>query len=233
MSPGHRLLLIPGLAALLAAAPATAETLFLTGANGAGETRYAYVGGIIPIGKSLGENGWRVRLWADTLQYRYTLGSSKVTADATGVSVGGSYFIGIGSGSSMTLGVGALNRNTRISPADPANAQSGNQTKGQFEMQGDFEVSGAVRVQPIASYIPGWRAYWTRLRVPVRIGQSITLGPEVVAHGSPVYRAGQFGLTLGNIAFTNSAFFNVSGGMSHVEKDKSRPYLNLELAVFF
>ena len=220
----------------LGAGSCMADTLVLAGGSSSRDADYAYLGAIIPIGSKLDENGLRLRLWLEHLHYNYGTGATAHTASATGSSIGVGYRYGLSPGSSITLGIGARYRDTRITLPDPANRASGGQTTALLSLDGQFSASDTVSASFNAEYVPSsTHAYWSRVRVPFTITSGgLTLGPEAAFHGSSVYHARQFGLVLGGLLPASSGLdLNLLAGTSKLSGRSSKGYGGVELGYRF
>lgn len=103
---------------------ASADELFLGGAQYGANASYSFIGSVIPLpGSTLG-SGFAARLWGDYLTYNYKSGLTKIDASGWGGELAGVYQFSGGWGWS-DLSVGARYRDTHLSPIDPNNRARG------------------------------------------------------------------------------------------------------------
>ena len=108
LSKCFKYLLYISIVAVSFARVASAETLLLGGFSGSSESKYGYIGAIIPINSSIGEQGFRVKLWGNYQDYDY---DGKLVGGPTGITTS---FNGDGFGGQAALGYQWIFASTKI-----------------------------------------------------------------------------------------------------------------------
>jgi cellulose synthase (UDP-forming) len=218
--------------AFLLSPDANAEGLALGGFDLSKDGNSAYVGTIVPVAGGTVGRGPAVRLWADYNTYSYNSSGEIIDAKATGLEVALAYQVSSGENWG-SISVGPRYSYTRLSPADPANKESGAQWGVKLQAGGEVVVSPEFVANAFAAYTTGTEAYWARVRLLYRFGSGLRTGPEVIAHGNTVYNAGQVGWVVTGIKLTPSTEVGLKGGARRTKGESTHPYGGVEFVSLF
>ena len=122
---------------------------------------------------------------------------------------------------------------TRLSPDDPGNDDRGAKWGVKVQAGGEIVASPDFVVNAFAAYTTGTEAYWARLRLLYRFGSGLKTGPELIAHGNDVYRAGQVGWVLSGIKLAPSFEVGVKAGARRTKGESTEPYGGVEFVALF
>ncbi len=221
-----------GIAVLLAAPTAGAEGIALGGFDASKDGNSAYLGTIMPIaGGNLGQ-GMAVRLWADYNAYDYASDNSRIDAKASGLEVALAYQTSSGENWG-SVSLGPRYTNTRLSPDDPGNRESGVRWGLKVQVGGEAVALPNLFVNAFAAYTTGTEAYWARLRLLYRFEGGLRTGPELIAHGNTVYRAAQVGWVLSGIKLGATSEAGLKVGARRNEGESTEPYGGVEFVASF
>ena len=127
---------------IFSANTATAEVLGLAGVSHSDQSTYAYVGAIIPVNSTLGDEGFRVRLWGSYQDYDYdgTLvgGPTGITTSFNGDGFGGDLSLGYQwnfQNTTVTAYAGVALRDIDILPDDPASDTEDDDVGARFQLE--------------------------------------------------------------------------------------------------
>ena len=182
-------------------------------------------------GGNLGQ-GPAIRLWADYNTYSYTSGNRIIDAKASGLEVALAYQMSSGENWG-SVAVGPRYSFTRLSPDDPGNHDSGAQWGVKVQVGGEVVASPEFVVNAFAAYTTGTEAYWGRLRVLYRFASGLRTGPELIAHGNTVYRAGQAGWVLSGFKLGASSEVGLHAGARRTKGESTEPYGGVEFVSLF
>ena len=189
------------------------STSVFTGPEVAEASFTIYGGGVTALNRDINSSGTVLRFSAAYGEYQYrtaAVAGGKVDIDGTSADL----MIGYQwlSGTAITAAyLGIDHKDNSLSPADPANSTSGDETgvKAQFEM---FSTGASMPGSSfIASYSSAYDTYFVRGRLGFGVG-SVHLGPEVTAHGNEEYDGYKAGVFLGGISLGNSANMTLNAG---------------------
>jgi hypothetical protein len=218
-----------------AALPALGQdaAIVLTGAEASRDSRYAYLGAVLPaFGGKLGQ-GLVQRYWVDynTYTYEQTPGHD-IHARVGGVEALLGYQ---GSNASNWWGAyaGVRYANTKLSPDDLANQSRGGRTRGKVQLEGETAIGGDWRLNGIVSHLFGDGDYYLRLRAMDKLGNGLSLGPEVIFQGDSTYRATKLGVVLGGIKVGAESALTFRLGASHFENQGTSAYAAVEAYIPF
>jgi len=195
---------------------ATAEVLGLAGFNGSSESKYGYVGAIIPINSNLGEQGFRGKLWGFYQDYDYdgslTGGPSGVRTSFNGEGFGGHASLGyqwIFASTKITGYAGVVYRDIDISPEDPGSDTEDDDVGARFQLEINRQLNNNWDASINGSYTAVFDSYWVRLRPGYKFNNGLKFGPEVTAlggedHDKQKYGVFLRGMKLGNLGITLS-----------------------------
>ncbi|MEP4036430.1 cellulose biosynthesis protein BcsS [Pseudophaeobacter sp.] len=195
---------------------ATAQsTSVFTGVELAEDSYTIYGGLVTALNRDINSSGALLRFSAVYGEYEYaTTGVPGGIVDIDGTSF--DLMLGyqwVGTKATTSVYLGAEYRDNSLSPADPLNSTSGDETgvKAQFEV---FSTDGSMPGSSlIASYSTAYDSYFVRGRLGFSAG-SLHLGPEVTALGNDEFDATKVGVFLGGIKLGNSADLSLSLGYS-------------------
>jgi len=177
-----------------------AESLLLGGYSGSThDSQYGYIGGIIPIGGGLWEDGWRIRLWADYVAYDYdktddpTGIKSEIDADGFGGSAGLGYRWNMDSNTNVTAYANVVYRDIDLDPDDPTNDSADDDLGARMQLEINHDFGNRWNTSLMGSYTVVFDSYWTRLRPGYRLDNNLTVGPELVLLGGEKYDKQKFG----------------------------------------
>ena len=146
---------------------ATAEVLGLTGVSHSGQSTYAYVGAIIPVNSTLGDEGFRVRLWGSYQDYEFTGklagGPTGITTSHDGDGFGGDLSLGYQwnfQNTTVTAYAGVALRDIDISPDDPASDTEDDNVGARLQLELNPQFSSNVDASLIGTYTVGFDSYW-------------------------------------------------------------------------
>ncbi len=205
------------------------ESMFLTGAElGDENSNYGFAAVVTPFDGSTLGNGWVQRYWVEGLTYQY---EKTPTLDIDAAAYGGEAAVGYQQ--SFDSGwwaayAGALYRHTDLSPNDPDNDIEGNAFGLKLQLEGEKELSDAVKTNAIASYTIGTESYWARGRLLFKSFDDLFVGPEAIIHGDEAYRAHQLGVVVTGFKVNDDSELGVKVGARYNEGDKYRPYVGIE-----
>lgn len=221
------------LLACAASSVATADSLFLAGAETSDDGDYAYLAAMAPFGGSTLGNGFVHRYWIEWLRYTYVGGNDQVIeAKSPGLEAAVGYQ---GSHASGYYGAyaGVYYRDVELSPDDPTAEVRGAQTRLRLQVEGEQRFAEAWRVNAIASYVLGQDAYWVRGRLLRRVKGSLLAGLEAVAQGDPDYKGRQFGVVLTGMEIAPGMSVGVKLGSKKIEGRSSEGYIGIEFGRAF
>jgi hypothetical protein len=220
---------------LVAAAPAVqaADSLLLAGTSDSSLGSYSYVGVLAPLGQGVLGQGWVMRQWIDRLTYRYDGFVPDIHALAWGYSPGLGYQWVVADGTHAALYGGVRLAHTHLDPDDPSNVDRG--TRVRLTLQGELTSALGTRAenQFLAAGEIGNGAYFVRDRLAWRLFGHYTLGPEVIAQGSRVYRAHEAGLCFGGITLTRRASLLLRAGVYQQRDEPTVGTGGIELTATF
>ena len=189
---------------------ATAEVLGLAGFNGSSESKYGYVGAIIPINSNLGEQGFRVRLWGSYRDYDY---DGSLVGGPTGTRT---TFNGDGFGGQAALGyqwnfastkitgyAGVAYKDIDISPDDPASDTEDDDVGARLALEIKRQLNNNWDASLIGAYTIVFDTYWVRLRPGYKFDNGLKFGPEVTALGGDDFDKQKYGVFLGGMKLGN------------------------------
>ncbi|WP_189836426.1 cellulose biosynthesis protein BcsS [Sulfuriferula multivorans] len=226
-----RLLLGTLLAGAMVSASA-AEGITLGGMETDGANSYLYAGILAPVGPGPMGNGLVQRYWIDHVEYRYASAGQTVKAEGWGAEAALG-FQGAERDRWWGTYLGAVCRDTRLSPDDPNSRARGESVrlKVQAEMQAPIAANWSANGN--LSYILGQKAYWARLRLLTPFGNGMHIGPELLLQGDPNYNARQFGLVLANLRLAQSIDTAIKMGVRHTSGEAARAYFGIEFGRAF
>lgn len=205
--------------------------LWLAGGEFSPGNQYGYVGLLLPTaGGHLGE-GLVQRYWLERQTYRYD-GSLRHQAEARGAEAALGYVHPTARGSLVTY-LGMLYRDTELRPDDPGNAARGGKLRVKVQVESSTRLDAGRNLGLMASYIPGQRAYWGRLRLGQGLANGLQTGPELLLQGDPEYRITQAGWFLGGLSLGPGTELGLKAGVRMQRGESSRGYLGLELSGLF
>lgn len=207
---------------------ATAEEMWLLGAEGGGKYSYAYLGYMAPLQLDA-EGEYYQRYWVDWVDYKYSSEGTEVHARAPGAeAVYGKRVYHQGQ-RNVTVFVGVSYRDTNVDPDDIDVDVSGRQIGAKLQLEADSD-GPRYRLEGIASYIAGLDTYWTRGRIwkSSRSANGIGYGSELVLQGDSEYFAAQLGVLVGNLRFGESGRWLFKAGVRHVKDQGEYGYVGLE-----
>lgn len=224
-------LLIAVVAATLLWTPAkAADKLLLTGLEGTPHgSSYAFLGIVAPVGKTNLGNGWVQRYWLDYLTYKYTKDGVQHDATAPGLEAALGYQQSSPEGWAGFY-VGALYRQTDISPDDSDSRSAGGKLRMKVQAEGERLLDDSWRLNGIASYVTGQQAYWIRGRL--MHGREYSVGGEFIVHGDPDYQALQLGAVL-VMRRTRDVAIGFKAGAQRLHNEGATLYLGAELSRVF
>jgi len=197
-----RLPVLAGLMALTVVSEAShaQDSLYFAGGEWSRIGSYTYLGSLMPIGGGSLGNGWVLRQWLDRLTYDYRGATTSIRAEDYGYSPA----IGFQSavlGSKVGLYGAVRIAHTSLDPDDSANTDRG--THGRVSLQGETFTPVAAHGlnQLLAQFEIGNGGYFVRDRLSFHGPGHYDMGPEIILKGNREYRARQYGLTFGGIAF--------------------------------
>jgi len=215
-----------------AANPPVSEWLSLAGAEYGDDNAYYYAGLLVPFpGSDLG-NGFVQRYWLDWLEYEYDNATDTVRARAPGASVALGYGRAAAEGA-WSAYLGAVWRDTDLSPDDPGSDVRGTQWGLNIGLQGDRRLGDDWHVNGIASFTTGTSSYWTRGRLTRRLASGYTPGLELVLHGNDDYSAWQAGIVILDIRLAAQTLLGLKGGARKNDSQSTGGYFGIELAHAF
>ena len=209
------------------------EHVVLAGAEASRDSRYAYLGVLLPLpGQQLG-NGFVQRYWLDYIGYQYDkTQQQEIEAKVTG----GEAALGYQQSNASSwwgMYIGARYANTRLSPYDPLNEDRGGRLRAKLQFEGETEIREDWRINGIASHLIGSSNYFARLRLQTNLSNQLRVGPEVIVQGDSNYRAYKVGAFLGNIMFATSTALTLKLGMSKLESAPASLYAGAEFYIPF
>jgi len=223
--------------AIFFANTAAAEVLGLTGVNGSEESLYAYIGAIIPINSTLGEEGFRVRLWGAYQDYEY---DGKLTGGPTGTKTS---FDADGFEGDLSIGyqwnfqsmrvsayAGVALRDIDVSPDDPASDIEDDDVGARLQLEINPQLSNNIDAALIGTYTVVFDSYWVRGRPGYTFTNGLKFGPEIVVMGDDDYDKQRYGAFLSEIKFAN---INVSVNGGYEDGDDSGAYAGISLSTVF
>jgi hypothetical protein len=218
-----------GLAACALALPVEAQTgIALAGVEAGNDAQYAYLGTVLPLpGQALGQ-GWAQRYWLDYTGYIYEKGpGQEIDARVGGVEAALGY---TGSSAAGWWGVylGARYGETRLSPEDPGNEESGAQFSGKLQIEGEAALSPTWRINGIANHLIGLSSYWSRLQLQTRLDNQLLVGPELIVQGDNNYSLYKLGVFVGGIKLGRDAALTVKAGASNQDSGSTGAYAGVE-----
>lgn len=213
---------------LLLMMPAThaEDRLLLYGAELSPESRYFYLGTIVPIRTD--ESTWFIRLWSDTQMYEYEndIQTSDVDSDSLQLSLGRQLLHDNGW---INLYLGYAVSHTVTDPDDPGNESAGRHKQGVISFDGEYRMKDCDHNLIYgASYLFDREAYWLRIRPICWSLDDAGLGYEVVNHGDNSYNHTQLGVVYYNKALTESTHYTLKGGVTFTRDSDAFPYIGIE-----
>lgn len=209
-------------------AVATADEVWLLGAEGGSNYTYAYLGYMAPL--QIEANGqYYQRYWLDWVDYSYTTEDTEVKAEAPGAEVAFGKQIYHQGSSNAAVFVGLSYRDTDVDPDNIKVDVKGQQLGAKLQVEAE-KYGQVYHLSGIASYITGLDSYWLRGRITTASasGTKVSYGSELVLQGDQDYFAAQFGILLGNIKFGNSDQWLVKTGVRHVKDQGEYGYVGFE-----
>ena len=201
--------------------PALARDVFLLGGSTFSSTsKYHYLGLVVPIQQeSLDRDGFLLRFWTAYRDFDYTtrfpggLGGIRTNIDVDGsefeAAVG--YQRYFGKDTRITGYLGLVHRNLDEKPNDPATNFENKNGGVKFQLEGTTR-SGNFGVAAIGSYVSGFKDHWIRVRPAYYLGDSLHIGPELVASGGRKYTKQQVGLFVEGIRLGSDASLGLKLG---------------------
>lgn len=221
------------LLACAASSVASADSLFLAGAETSDDGDYVFLAAMAPFrGSTLG-NGFVQRYWIEWLRYTYVGGNDRVIeAKSPGLEAAVGYQ---GSHANGYYGAyaGLYYRDVDLRPDDPAAEVRGKQTRLRLQVEGEQRFAESWRVNAIASYVLGQDAYWVRGRLLRSVKGPLLAGLEAVVHGDPDYKGRQFGVVLTGMQIAPGTSVGVKLGSTKIEGRDSEPYIGIEFGRAF
>ncbi len=214
------------------------EWIGLAGAEvGAKQSRYAYLGAVIPLPSTpaLGQ-GWVQRYWMDWVEYRFE-SNGEVQARSPGFSASLGYQ-NAGDQGYWAVYMGAGYRNTTLRPDRPDAGARGSQSTVLVLVETDQQFSPAWRFVGAAQYDAGPEAYWTSVKLLHAAGSGrYWHGPELVFQGAlkddPDYRATKLGYVLAGWRLGNNVTVNFKVGAIKTKRLATNGYAGIEFVGSF
>lgn len=192
-----------------------------------GNTSYAYIGTILPVYKSWSDSIVQ-RYWVDHLTYSYKKDGQVIHAN----SWGGEASLGYREAAQWgRWGVfaGLLYRDTHFSPDDPDSRARGGIVRARFQFEGERIITDRLRASAITSFVPGQYSYWARGRLLYRVGERVSIGPEVIGLGDPDFNIMQYGWVVAGIRFWSQLDIGLKGGARMTDQGTTG-YAGIELS---
>lgn len=218
------------LATLLAALPAAAETVWVGGLSGAGQTRVGYLGRVAPLpGQRLGD-GWGYVLAADRVHYEYNAAAAQVDGEASSLKASVFRDIRLATGT-LTFGLGGAYQHVTLSPQDPNNRAAGTHPRATTEAQWRSHAQLSWASQMYAQYIHGADSHFASGFLGRRLGNGLALGAQASSGGDPTYRAHGLAIALRGMKHGASEWSIYAGGQ-HQEGRGTEPELGISFVSY-
>lgn len=207
-----------------------ADNLLLTGAElTTAPSDYWYLGTALPLPGSNLASGFVLHLWADYQTYAYAAGTAEIDARINSLSAAIGYHGG-GEDRWWNVRLGAVQSDTRLTPADPGNDSAGVDTNFRLQLEGEKRLSTDFKMVGNFEYIFGRAAHWTRVRLLTRNDDNTYDGPELIYQGDAAYSAFQLGWVLSEIPLNTDWSLGVKAGFRFDENDTA-VYSGVELVI--
>ncbi len=188
---------------------------------------YVFAGAITPLGGANLGQGWQARLWLDRLQYDYKANDSNITARAPGVQLAAG-FKASSAVDSWGAYAGISQRNTHLSPDQPAADNRGSQTGVVVLVEAGQTWHDGWRSDQNASYEFAANGYWLRFKGSREMDQ-LRHGVAWVISGGSDYHTDKLGYTLDGLPLTPDLRMNLGVGASKTRGLDTGVYLTAEL----
>jgi len=207
-----------------------AESVWIGGGSGAGNTRVAYLGRIAPLpGKRLSD-GWSYSVFASYVGYHYDSGAQDIKGTVKGAKIGiGREFRRDHGSISLSLG-GALNHTT-LSPDDPGNSSRGSSVHPVGEFLWQSKADADWRSSTYAQYTLGARSNFLNAFLGKRLSNGSALGPQISTGGDPNYRIYGVALALNGLKI-GPMDMGVYAGTQHSEGGDSHKEIGFSFVVY-
>lgn len=218
------------LATLAFAAPASAESVWVGGLSGAGQTRVAYLGRVAPLpGQQFGD-GWGYGVSVDQVHYEYDSVSGRVDGDSASLKASAFRDIDLAPGT-LTLGGGIAYQHVSLSSADPGNRSAGTHVRAVTEAQWRSRPTLALATQAFAQYIHGADSHFASAFVGRRTANGLALGAQMSTAGDPSYRVHGLALALRGWK-RGSVEWSFHAGAQHQESLGTEPEIGLSFVTY-
>ncbi|MGN5476507.1 cellulose biosynthesis protein BcsS [Cupriavidus basilensis] len=128
---------------------------------------------------------------------------------------------------------GARYRYNRVSPEGADNRNDGGEWGLALTVLGQQDYANRWRVNGLASYTFGPKAYWARGRVMYKVFGTAWAGVELIKHGDPFYHSTQGGLVLTGIPLTQTLNLGFFTGVKKTSGVSRAFYGGLEISKSF
>lgn len=221
------------IAAAAGAASAQSTSVF-TGFE-AGEDSYTlYAGAVTAFNRDINSSGGVLRFSAAYGEYEYdTTSVAGGTVDIEGVST--DLMIGyqwVSDSSVTAVYFGADYRDNSLSPEDPSNSTSGDETGAKLQVEAFATGSSFSGSSVIASYSTAYETYFVRGRLGFGMG-NLSAGPELAFLGNEEYDGYKAGLFVGGIALGDSTNMSVNAGYSESDGSGSGDSVYVGMSLSF
>jgi len=214
---------------------ATAETLLLGGFSGSEDSNYGYIGAVIPVNSTLGDEGFRVRLWGEYQEYDYdgNIGGTPTSFDADGF--GGNFSVGYQwnfQSTTIAAYAGVALRDIDISPTDPSSDTEDDDVGARFQLEIYPQLSSNIDAALIGTYTAVFDSYWVRLRPGYKLPNGLKIGPEITVLGDDNFDKQKYGAFLSGIKLGNVKV-GINAGYEDDDDDDGSAYGGISLSTVF
>ncbi|MGV8941512.1 MAG: cellulose biosynthesis protein BcsS [Lysobacter sp.] len=215
---------------MLVAAPAVAESVWVGGLSGAGQTRVAYLSRIAPFPhQRLGE-GWAYALSLDQVHYEYEAAAGHVNGDASSFKVSLLRDFQLRPGT-LTLGGGLAYQDVALSPSDPTNDAAGAHVRMTTEAQWRSRPEAQWASQAYAQYVSGVESHYASGFLGHRLKNALAVGAQVSSGGDRTYRIHGIALAVRGWKY-GSTEFSFHAGAQHQEGEGTEPEFGISFVTY-
>lgn len=218
------------LATALAVSPASAESVWVGGLSGAGNTRVAYLGRVAPFpGQSFGD-GWSYAFSMDQVHYEYDAAIERIDGDASSLKALAIREVPLWAGT-LTLGGGLAYQHVSLSPGDPGNDAAGSHLRATGEVQWRSRPEVDWTSQAYANYVAGADSHYANGFLGRRVRSGFAVGAQASTGGDPTYRI--HGLALALRGWKHGSMeWSLHAGAQHQEGRGTEPELGISFVTY-
>ena len=224
------------------AAPAAADSYFVSGISGGPESLYGFSGVIWTPLNPLNDSGPIVRAWSKgaIFSYRTDLPARpNQRIDVSGVGLEGE----VGwqwqlFGARLALMAGGVWRDHQLSPADPGSSLAGSQFGWSASFDADWPLARPFGLMANGNYVGRVDQYWVNARPYYQLDGGMRFGPDFALAGGDNYLKGRAGLfvTGYEVDFPGGHRFFLGGEAGAefgIDERSIAPYAGLNAGFFF